>query len=377
MLRLILSTAFVLCLSVTSSWAQAAIETLAKQAIIVDYDTGTVLYEKNADEQMPTSSMSKVLTAYVVFDAIKNGKISLSDTYNVSEKAWNMQGSKMFVELGKQISIDDLIHGVIIQSGNDACVVLAEGLAGSEENFAGQMNKYAAQIGMPHSHFANASGWPDPEHYSTARDLSVLAHALIHDFPEYYSIYSQKEFTYHGIKQGNRNPLLYANIGADGMKTGHTDIAGYGLIGSGTSNGRRVILVVNGLSSMDERAQEGSKLLVWGLNNFENIVLFKNGQTIDKAAVVLGRETQVPLVVDRDMVWTVSKSNAARPALKAVYKAPLMAPVKKGDRVGTLFVQNPGAEKPQEIPLLAGADVQRPGFLKLIMAKINLLLGGA
>ncbi|HOO82296.1 MAG TPA: D-alanyl-D-alanine carboxypeptidase family protein, partial [Alphaproteobacteria bacterium] len=201
----------------------ASIETKAKQAIVVDYETGTVLLSKNMDEQMPTSSMSKVMTMYAVFDSIKNGQISLNDTLPVSEKAWRMGGSKMFVEVDKRVKVEDLIRGVIVQSGNDATVVLAEGLAGSENAFANMINDKATGLGMKNSHFVNASGWPDPEHYSTARDLATLGRAIIHDFPDYYKYYMEKEFTYNNIKQTNRNPLLYRNIGADGIKTGHTE----------------------------------------------------------------------------------------------------------------------------------------------------------
>ncbi len=231
----------------TPSFAQG-IDTAAKQAIVLDYETGTVLFEKNADERMPTSSMSKVMTAYMVFDAVKKGQISMENQFPVTEKAWNTQGSKMFVELGNSIKVEDLLRDVIIQSGNDATIVLAEGISGSEEVFAKNMTAKAHELGMKNSNFTNASGWPDDNHYSTARDLATMGVALIHDFPEYYKIYSEKDFTYHSIKQGNRNPLLYLNNGGDGIKTGHTEAAGYGLIGSGVSalNGRRVVFVVNG-----------------------------------------------------------------------------------------------------------------------------------
>ena len=236
-------------------------ETLAKEAVIIDFETGAVLYDKNADIKTPTSSMSKVMTAMVVFDAIRSGKLSLEQTLPVSEKAWRSEGSKMFVALNSQVKVEDLIRGMIIQSGNDACVVLAEGVAGSEENFTELLNAKAKEIGMSGSHFMNSSGWPDPEHYSTVRDLAAMAKYLITNYPDEYKYYSEKEFTYNNIKQGNRNPLLYKNMGADGVKTGHTDDGGYGLIGSAVREGRRVIMVLNGTASMQERADEASKLV--------------------------------------------------------------------------------------------------------------------
>ncbi|HYH18896.1 MAG TPA: D-alanyl-D-alanine carboxypeptidase family protein, partial [Azospirillum sp.] len=242
----------------------ATIETIAKQAILLDMTSSTVLFEKNADQRMPPSSMSKVMTMYMVFEALKSGRLSLEHTLPVSERAWRMQGSKMFVELHNMIKIDDLIKGVIVQSGNDACIVLAEGLAGSEPAFAEQMNKKAKEIGLTATNLTNATGWPDPNHYVTARDLAILAERLIKDFPEYYHYYSIRDFQYHGIKQGNRNPLLYRGIGADGLKTGHTDAAGYGLTGSAEREGRRLILVVNGLPSMQARADESARLIEWG-----------------------------------------------------------------------------------------------------------------
>ena len=220
----------------------ATIETIARQAILVDAITNTVLFEKNADQHMPTSSMSKVMTAYMVFEALRDKRLNLEDTLPVSEHAWRTQGSKMFVELGNRIKVEDLIRGMIIQSGNDASIVLAEALGGSEEAFAKKMTERAHQLGMKDSNFVNATGWPDDNHYSTCRDLSTLARALILTFPEYYHYDAERDFTYHGIKQGNRNPLLYRNMGVDGLKTGHTDIAGYGLIASAQRDGRRLIL---------------------------------------------------------------------------------------------------------------------------------------
>src|SRR5690606_24953816 len=268
MRRFAIVSLFAILLSVVPLSARA-LETPAREAILIDVDTRTVLFEKNSQARMPTSSMSKVLTAYLVFEAIKDGRIKLDDTLPVSEKAWRMQGSKMFVPIGEQVKVEDLLRGVIVQSGNDATVVLAEGISGTEEAFADLMNITAKKIGMNNSHFMNASGWPDPNHYSTAYDLALLAYHMITEHSDYYHYYSEKEFTFNKIKQGNRNPLLYRNIGADGIKTGHTEEAGYGLMASAVQGGRRLILVVNGLESMQQRADESARLLSWGFQNFK------------------------------------------------------------------------------------------------------------
>lgn len=352
------------------------IDIAAKQAIVLDYDTGAVLLEKNADERMPTSSMSKVMTMYLVFEALKSGHWSLDEDLPVSEKAWSTQGSKMFVDINTRVKIEDLIRGVIVQSGNDATIVLAEGLSGNEEAFAAAMNAKAKELGMNNSHFMNASGWPDPEHYSTARDLAIMSKALIEKFPEYYKYYSETEFTYHGIKQGNRNPLLYKNIGADGLKTGHTEDAGYGLIGTGVQNGRRVIFVVNGLESMQQRADESARILEWGLKRFENRALFKAGQEMETAPVAFGTFRRVKMGAQRDFVTTLPRGK--KPDIKAVvqYKEPQIAPIAKGQELGTIRLSDPKGGT-QTIPLVALEDVPRMGFFDLTLAKIQAALFGA
>lgn len=360
---------FVLTAFSTPVFAQA-LETAAKQAMIVDYDTGTVLFEKNADDRMPTSSMSKTMTLYMVFDALKNEKIKLDDTFLVSEEAWRKGGSKMFVELHARVSVEDLIRGVAIQSGNDATIVLAEGLSGSESAFAVAMNAKAKELGMDSSHFANASGWPDPQHYSTARDLVTLGIASVRDFPDYYHYYAEKEYEYHKIVQHNRNPLLYRNSGADGIKTGHTEDAGYGLIGSGKgADGRRVILVVNGLESDSARAQESSRLLEWGLQGFSNKTLFKAGEKIVDAAVVYGAASAVPMVVERDMIMTVPKISSEKMSAEIVYKQPLIAPVAKGDTIGTLFIKSASGSVALKAPVKAGSDVPEQGLFAKTLSK--------
>jgi D-alanyl-D-alanine carboxypeptidase (penicillin-binding protein 5/6) len=364
-----------LALACTSVARAETIATTAKQAYIVDYDTGAVLLAKNEAEKMPTSSMSKVITMYMVFEALKEGRIKLEDTFPVSEKAWRTQGSKMFVPLNERISVEDLIRGVVIQSGNDATVVLAEGLAGNEEAFAEALNKKAEELGMKNSHFTNASGWPDDNHYSTAQDLAILTAAMIKNFPEDYKYFAEKEFVYNDIKQGNRNPLLYRDIGADGVKTGHTEGAGYGLIGSGVENGRRVIVVINGTTDMQTRADESAKLLEWGLKRFENKKLVTADKELDKAEVVFGKERSVPLAVGQDMVLTVPKMTGSAITMRAKYNAPLKAPVKKGQEIGVLTIEMPD-RAPTEIPLLAAADVAELGFFERTVDKARHMVLG-
>lgn len=354
----------------------ATIETIAKQAILLDMTTHTVLFEKNADQRMPPSSMSKVMTMYMVFEALKSGRMSLEHTLPVSERAWRMQGSKMFVELHNMIKIDDLIKGVIVQSGNDACIVLAEGLAGSEPAFAELMNKKAKEIGLTNSNLTNATGWPDPNHYMTARDLSVLAERLIKDFPEYYHYYAIRDFQYHGIKQGNRNPLLYRGIGADGLKTGHTDAAGYGLTGSAEREGRRLILVVNGLPSMQARADESARLIEWGFREFNTYALFKAGEAIEQVPVWLGAQEKVPVTVPTDLKVTMARTDRPNMKVTLVSNAPVQAPIRKGDPVGKVVITAPGAPA-KEVPVVAAEDVERLGFFGRAVAAAKYIILGA
>jgi D-alanyl-D-alanine carboxypeptidase (penicillin-binding protein 5/6) len=358
------------------SWAAATIETQAREAFLVDFDTGVVLLDKNADQLMPPSSMSKLMTAYMVFERLKDNRLSLDDELTVSEKAWRMGGSKMFVEVGNQVRVEDLLRGVIVQSGNDACIVLAEGLAGSEEAFADQMTEKARELGMTQSTFRNSTGWPDPNHLMTARELAILSKRIIQDHPEYYHYYAEKEFTWHEIRQGNRNPLLYRNIGADGLKTGHTEDAGYGLTASAVQNERRLILVVNGLPSMQARADESDRLLSWGFREFDNYALFKAGDTVDEAPVWLGAEETVPLVIASDLKVTLPRSDRNGMQVAVVYDSPIPAPVPAGQEIAKLRVTWPGGV-PVEVPLQAGRDVEQLGAFGRIAASVKFLLLGA
>jgi serine-type D-Ala-D-Ala carboxypeptidase (penicillin-binding protein 5/6) len=337
------------------------IDTQAQHALVMEADTGAILLDKNAEERMPPASMSKVMTAYVVFQYLKEGRAKLDDELPVSEKAWRTQGSKMFVPLGGRIKIEDLIRGMVIQSGNDACVVLAEGLAGSEQAFVDQMNETAKKIGLTNSHFADVNGLPNPDHYMSARDLAVLALRTIKDFPEYYKYYSEKEFKFNNINQGNRNPLLYKDLGADGLKTGHTEEAGYSLVASAVRGDRRVILVLGGLPSMKARAQESERLLEWAFREYNNYKLFSAGDKVDEGDVWLGAEPKVPLTVDKDLIVTLPRKSRKEMKVTVTYDRPIPAPVKKGDELGKITVAAPDVS-PVERPLYAGADVDRMGM---------------
>ena len=352
-------------------------DTPARQAILIDVATGTVLFSKNADERMPPASMSKLMTAYMVFERLADGRLSLDDEFPVSERAWRKGGSKMFVEVGKRVRVEDLLRGIIVQSGNDACIVVAEGLSGSEQAFAEEMTKKADEIGLTDSNFRNASGWPDPDHYMSARDLARLATRLVQDFPQFYPIYSEKEFTFAGIKQGNRNPLLYKNMGADGLKTGHTEESGYGLTASAVRDGRRLVLVVNGLESVTQRARESERLLQWGFREFKNYPLFKAGETVAEADVWLGKTGSVPLLLETPLTLTLSRKDRQEMNVTVNYDGPIPAPIVKGAQVATLRIAAPGLEAPVERPLIAGADIDQLGFVGRIGAALQHLLLGA
>jgi serine-type D-Ala-D-Ala carboxypeptidase (penicillin-binding protein 5/6) len=359
-----------------STTAAGGIETEARNAYIIDFRTGAVLLDKNADERIPPASMSKMMFYYTVFSYLKDGKAKLDDMLPVSEKAWRTQGSKMFVPLGGKVKIEDLLRGVIIQSGNDACIVLAEGLAGSEQAFVDVMNKKAQEIGLTGSHFANVTGLPDPEHYMTARDLATLAKHIITDFPEFYKFESEKEFTYNGIRQGNRNPLLYKDVGADGLKTGHTEEAGYCLTASAVRDNRRIIMVLAGMPTMKSRVTESERLLEWAFREFGGYTLYKPGDTVDEADVWLGAETKVPLTVASDAVVTIPRRSRKDMKVTAVYDKPIKAPIAQGQNVGKLVVTVPG-QNPTEFPLVAGASVERLGAMGRVGAALSYLVFGA
>jgi D-alanyl-D-alanine carboxypeptidase (penicillin-binding protein 5/6) len=370
-----------LLLSSLAAGASAqSIETSARQAIVIDYNTGAVLLEKNADELMTPSSMSKLMTIYLVFGRLKDGSLKMSDSLPVTETAWKRHyktdESLMFLPVHGSATVEELLKGVIIQSGNDACSVLAEGLAGSEEAFADEETKIGRQIGLKNSTFRNASGVPDPAHKMTARDLAVLAARLIGDFPDYYPLFAEKTFTYNNIKQDNRNPLIWGEVaGADGLKTGHTEEAGYGEVGSVIRGGRRIVMVLNGMASIKARAEESQKLTEWAFREFDDYTVYKAGETVGEAPVADGVAATVPMQVARELVLTLPRSAHNDVKVAVVKGAALAAPVKKGTEVGTAVVTIPGKGE-IKVPLVAAADVARLDFFGRLRKKLAHLIGG-
>ncbi len=364
---------FVLLIVLTSiisaGGALAAVTTPAKQALMIDFDSGAVLLSKNADEAMAPASMSKLMTVYMLMEQLKEGKLKLDDELPVSKKAWKMGGSKMFVKVDTQVKISDLLRGIIVQSGNDACIVVAEGISGTEEDFADDMTEKAKKLGLTNSSFQNSSGWPDPDHYMSAQDLVQLSRIIIREFPQYYPIFAEREFTYREISQPNRNPLLFKKLGADGLKTGHTKASGYGLISSARRKGRRLILVVNGLTSVKERARESERLLNIGFRQFTNVKLFDAGETLGKAKVWLGDEEQVPLVLGHPLTATVPQRKKNKVKILVEYDSPVAAPIKKGQRIATLRIKAPGVADMTK-PLLAARAVARSGPFGRIWPKL-------
>ena len=381
-LKSTLTSLSVLALSsfVVAGATAEVIDTKAREAILIDPSTGTVILNKNADEQMPPASMSKLMTAYLLFESINDGRVSLDDKFRVSENAWRKGGaasgsSTMFLPPKSEVRVEDLIRGIIVQSGNDACIVVAESLAGSEEAFARRMTYKAQELGMTGSNFMNATGWPHPEHRTTARDLATLSARIIQDFPELFSFYSEREFTYNGIRQSNRNPLIYGYAGADGMKTGHTSEAGYGLTGTAKQGDRRLIVVVNGLKSSKDRASESARILDWGFREFNNYSLFKAGDTVEIAPLWLGTKPTVALKIDRDVHLTMSRKSRRAMKVTVKYQSPISAPITAGQSVGTLTIEAPDFET-IEAPLLAATDSQQLGMVGRLGAALEFLLWG-
>lgn len=333
------------------------IDSAARYAIVMDFNTGATLLDKDADVPQPPSSMTKLMTAYIVYSMLTLGRLRLDQELPVSDRAWRMQGSKMFVPQGGSVKVEDLIRGMIIQSGNDACIVLAEAIGGSEDQFVELMNAKAAELKLTNTHFANCTGWPDATQHMSVRDIAVLASRIIRDFPSYYHYDKETTFKYNGIEQQNRNSLVQKGL-ADGLKTGHTDAGGYGLVASTERAGRRVILVVNGLTSMHARAEEGERLLEWAFREWENVTLFTAGDTVEEVKVWLGTSRTVPMVGGRDLVITMPKQWRNTAKIELQYAAPVSAPVGKGDVLGRLVVGGKGVPDMQ-VPLLAGADVPR------------------
>ena len=342
--------------------SQIGIGTLAQFAFMIDPQTSTVLLFKDADRPMHPSSMAKLMTIHIAFEELAAGRLKLDTRFRVSERAYKMQGSRMFVELNSEVSVEDLIKGMIVLSGNDACVVIAEGLSGTEEAFAERMTKKARELGMTGTVFKNSSGWPAEGQTTTVRDLALLAWHTINDFPKLYPYYAITDWTYNNIKQANRNRLLKITPGTDGLKTGHTEEGGYGQTTSAVRDGRRLILVVNGLTSMAERAQETSRLMEWGFRDFTNTTILRAGDTVVDAPVWLGAQDTVPLVVARSVQMTSPTGQAPQPRMVARFDGPLPAPIAKGTKLGVAVLTLPDG-RVTEYPLEAGADVARQGLV--------------
>jgi serine-type D-Ala-D-Ala carboxypeptidase (penicillin-binding protein 5/6) len=355
-------------------------QTAAAHAILIEAGSGSVLFEKSADELIPPASLSKLMTAEVVFNEIKQGRLKPTTEFIVSTNAWRRGGapsrtSSMFIPIHSKVAVDDLLHGVIIQSANDACIALAEGISGNESAFAELMTKRARELGLTKSTFGNSTGLPDPRQLMTARELGKLARHLIETYPDYYKYYGEREFTWNKIRQYNRNPLLTMNIGADGLKTGFTKEAGYGLVGSAVQNGLRLIVVVNGLRSEKERADEGKKLLEWGFHNFQSGLLFAEGQEIAQAKLYGGVKGHVPLTAGKEVRLMVPRGSRDKIIARVVYSGPVRAPVQQGQKIGTLKVWR-GESVVLEVPLQAAESVDAGSMpQRAIDAATELVLG--
>ncbi len=367
-----------LCSSI--AFNAGAFETTARNAILIDYDTGAYIYTKNHDVQMAPASMSKLMTIYIIFDKLRTGSLSLEDTFTVSENAWRKGGaasggSTMFLEIGEKVPVEDLLQGIIVQSGNDACIVAAENISGTEEDFAVLMNETAENIGLKNSTFANSTGLPHPDQKMSVEDLALLARRIIKEFPEFYYIFSEKEFTHNNIKQGNRNPLLYSMPGADGLKTGHTEEAGFCLTASVAKNGRRLIEVMAGMNSNKERSEEAERLMNYGFREFDNYQILSAGQVLAEVPVWYGVEKAVPLVVPDNVVETIRRSLRNQYGMKVVYDEPVKAPIKKGAVIGYAELSDPDGNV-RKIDLAAGADVAELGLWGKFVANLKYLVLG-
>lgn len=352
-----------------------AFETRARAAWVYDLTTGTVLLEKQANEPLPPASMSKLMTVNMLFEALRDGRVALDEVFAVSSYAKSMKGSTMFLNETDRPKVEDLIKGIVVLSGNDACVVVAEGLAGTEAEFALKMNERAKALGMNDSHFVNASGWPDPEHLMSMHDLGILAVRLITEFPEYYNNFSLTEFPYDGRSPDNRfnrNPLLKLGIGADGLKTGHTEEAGYGLVGSAVQDGRRIVVVISGLADEKERSEEAERIINWAFREFIQKTVATKGTKIIDAPVWMGSADTVGLVVEKDL--TLLLPSLAQDKLKSEVKfvGPISAPIAAGTKLADMIIDIPG-HAPVTVPLVAEADVAKGGFGKRVKTAFGIL----
>ena len=383
--QIIMASGLCLFLGISTLQAQTNIPTTAEYVLVTEFETGRILMEKQKQAPMKPASMAKIMTSYVVFSRIKDGSLALNDQIVVSEKAWKMGGSRSFLKPGTRYSVKELLYGVIVQSGNDAAVVLAEGLAGTEENFATEMNLTAQKLGMKNTNFTNATGWPDADLTTTAEDLNILATALIRDFPpetypELYPIFKVKTYTLNDIKQGNRNPLLYGKSatenGVDGLKTGYTEESGYGLTASAEKNGMRVVMVLNGMKSKKERSSESARLMDFILREFKNYKFFASGTKVDEADVWLGRAGKVGLVAEGDVSRVLSRAERMKTEIVVSWMNPVSAPIQKGQKIGELALRMDG-KIVDKVALAADRDVAQLGMFDRLGAALSYLVLGA
>ena len=352
-----------------------ALETIAKQGILYDYESQSIIFEKNADELMSPSSMSKIMTIYYVFKKINDGELKLSDQFTVSKKAWKKGGSKMFLNVDTKVSVEDLIRGIIVQSGNDACIAIAEGISGSEKLFAEELNFLGKEIGLKNSNFTNSTGWPDPEHLTTINDLLTLTIRTIEDFPELYHYYSEKEFTYGNIKQLNRNPMLFGDLNADGLKTGHTSLGGYGLVASVKKNNRRLILILNGLEKNKDRSKESERLVKIGLNQFKPINIFSKNEKILDLQVWGGKKDSIG-IYSKDKISLTIPNRLKRDLSYSIKSySPLIAPIKKDQKVAELIIKK-NNDILKKFELYSMNEVEKMTFFSKVFYNFKYLLLG-
>ena len=358
----------------------AEIDTSAEYAFVTDFGSGKVLMEKEPDTLMKPASMAKIMTVYIAFERIADGSLSLDDTFLISEKAWRKGGSKTFVEVGKEVSVRDLLFGVVVQSGNDAAIAIAEGISGTEEGFSEEMNYVARKLGMENTVFRNSTGWPHLEQHTTARDLNILATALIREFPvekypELYPMFAEQDFTYNGIKQGNRNPLVYGTQGADGLKTGHTAESGYGLVGSANRDGQRVVMVLNGMKSMKQRSSESRRLIDLMFREFKLYRFYENDQPVERANVWLGSQSKIDLVLEEPLHLVMARSDRRKMKVTVNWNDPVPAPITAGQPIGTLVLELPSGKS--TYPLLAAENVSGLGMFDRVGEALKYLIFGA
>ncbi len=353
----------------------APIFTKAKYAIVMDYDTENILFSKLANEKIYPASMSKLMTLYLLFEELSQGTISLESEFNVSKKAWKKGGSKMFVEANSYVKVKDLLKGIIVQSGNDACIVVAEGISGNEKTFAELMNAKAKELGLKNSNFTNSTGWPDKNHYMTPLDLAILSKRIIEDFPEFFSMFKDKEYTYNNIKQTNRNPLLYSYKFSDGLKTGYTEESGFSLAATADKSGRRLIAILSGMESARERKEETIKIFEWAFREYVNVHLFNQNETIIEADVWLGKKALIDLITNKDIKFTLKKKNLKKYTAKVVYNSPIQAPIEKNKEYAKILITNTISGK-IEYPLYAKENIKKAGVFKKLSSALSYFIFG-